>query len=71
MTAPALTKTGIVTVERSSIAIYGFDAHNANPRDCMALAMIWAIKQLRLELECILRRPGHSDTAALAEEVLK
>jgi hypothetical protein len=53
-----LTKFGKIEVEPDRIEINGFDADNGTCRDVAALALVWAIGQLQIELMKTLERPG-------------
>jgi hypothetical protein len=53
-----LTQFGKIEIENGRIMIDGFDAENGTCRDVAALAIVWAIGQLQIELMQTLERPG-------------
>jgi hypothetical protein len=54
----ALTKLGEISIRDGKIMIDGFDAQDGTCRDVAALAIVWAIGQLQVELMATLERPG-------------
>lgn len=53
-----LTAIGKVIIADGKINIEGFDAHHGTCRDAAALAIVWAIGQLQVELMATLQKPG-------------
>lgn len=53
-----LTETGTITLAEDRINIDGFRAENGTCRDTAALAIVWAIGRLQLELTQTLEKPG-------------
>ena len=53
-----LTELGTMTIIDGKIHIEGFRAHDATCRDVAALAIVWAIGQLQVELMETLKAPG-------------
>lgn len=53
-----LTELGVMSIRDGAIMISGFRATDATCRDVAALAIVWAIGELQVELMKTLERPG-------------